>query len=183
MHVGAHAAHRLLCMRCALALALACVQVYYYPGFHAARDASKLSAELRRNLTRPTAWEAVMRIRCSRGLKISSFHGHFFNRRCGLQGAERTPCMCQAPPRRIARVPTHTAPLPACVAARSTDLLALPTCDPDKAFAVQIGHEETMVNGPVAFVQCALLHTSSNGERRIRCARWWQRCGATAGAS
>jgi hypothetical protein len=27
-----------------------------------------------------------------------------------------------------------------------------------------------MVNGPVAYVQCALLHTSSSGERRIRCA-------------
>eukprot|EP00878_Enallax_costatus_P011952 GHUV01012479.1.p1 GENE.GHUV01012479.1~~GHUV01012479.1.p1 ORF type:complete len:992 (+),score=282.52 GHUV01012479.1:492-3467(+) len=107
-----------------------CGQVYYYPGFHAGRDGRKLAAELERNLTRPTAWEAVMRIRCSRGLKISSFHGHFFN--------------------------------------RSTDLLALPTCDPDKAFAVQIGHEETMVSGPVSFVQCALLHTSSSGERRIR---------------
>jgi hypothetical protein len=50
----------------------------------------------------------------------------------------------------------------------STDLLALPTCDPDKTFAVQISHEETMVSGPVSFVQCALLHTSSSGERRIR---------------
>ncbi|KAF6250863.1 Sec23/Sec24 trunk domain-containing protein, partial [Scenedesmus sp. NREL 46B-D3] len=90
-----------------------CGQVYYYPGFHKLRDGPKLSAELSRNLTRPTAWEAVMRIRCSRGLKIGSFHGHFFN--------------------------------------RSTDLLALPTCDPDKSFAVQIGHEETMVNGPVAY--------------------------------
>eukprot|EP00775_Hariotina_reticulata_P013331 gene13331-13460_t len=107
-----------------------CGQVYYYPGFHAARDGAKLTQELVHNLTRPTAWEAVMRIRCSRGLKISSFHGHFFN--------------------------------------RSTDLLALPTCDPDKAFAVQIAHEETMVSGPAAFVQCALLHTNSNGERRIR---------------
>jgi hypothetical protein len=56
--------------------------VYYYPSFHAGRDGKRLSAELTRNLTRPTAWEAVMRIRCSRGLKISSFHGHFFNRRC-----------------------------------------------------------------------------------------------------
>lgn len=55
-----------------------------------------------------------------------------------------------------------------CVWVCSTDLLALPTCDPDKTFAVQISHEETMVQGPVAFVQCALLHTSSNGERRIR---------------
>ena len=69
-------------------------QLYYYPGFHAERDGQKLHSEVVHNLTRPTAWEAVMRIRCSKGLRISSFHGHFFN--------------------------------------RSTDLLALPTCDPDK---------------------------------------------------
>ena len=43
--------------------------------------------------------------------------------------------------------------------------------DPDKAFAVQIAHEESVVAGPVAYMQCALLYTSSNGERRIRCAR------------
>jgi hypothetical protein len=60
------------------------------------------------------------------------------------------------------------------VCCRSTDLLALPTCDPDKTFAVQISHEETMVSGPVSFVQCALLHTSSSGERRIR----WAACAA-----
>jgi protein transport protein SEC24 len=33
---------------------------------------------------------------------------------------------------------------------------------------VQIAHEEAVVPGPVAYVQCALLYTSSNGERRIR---------------
>lgn len=71
-----------------------------------------------------------MRIRCSKGLRISGFHGHFF--------------------------------------IRSTDLLALPQVDPDKAFAVQIAHEENVVTAPVAYVQCALLYTSSNGERRIR---------------
>ena len=108
------------------------MQLYYYPGFNAARDTTKLQYEITHNLTRRTAWEAVMRIRCSKGLRISSFHGHFFN--------------------------------------RSTDLLALPTCDPDKAFAVQISLEENTVAATVAYVQCALLYTSSNGERRIRCA-------------
>jgi len=107
-----------------------CGQVYYYPGFHASRDGQRLHSELAHNLNRPTCWEAVMRIRCSKGLRISSFHGHFLN--------------------------------------KSTDLLGLPTCDPDKTFAVQISHEETMISGPAAFVQCALLFTSSNGERRIR---------------
>ena len=41
--------------------------------------------------------------------------------------------------------------------------------DPDKAFAVSIQHDETVVQGPVAYMQCALLYTSSSGERRIRC--------------
>jgi hypothetical protein len=47
-------------------------------------------------------------------------------------------------------------------------LLACLQVDPDKAFAVQISHEEGVVTGPVAYMQCALLYTSSNGERRIR---------------
>jgi len=107
-----------------------CGQVYYYPGFNAQRDGAKLQAELQHNLSRLTGWEAVMRIRCSKGLKISSFHGHFF--------------------------------------IRSTDLLAMPTVDPDKCFAVQISHEEAIVTGSVAYIQCALLYTASCGERRIR---------------
>lgn len=57
-----------------------CGSVYHYPSFLASRDEPKLLHELRHNLIRPTAWEAVMRIRCSKGLKISTFHGHFFNR-------------------------------------------------------------------------------------------------------
>ena len=47
-------------------------------------------------------------------------------------------------------------------------VLPLAQVDPDKAFAVQIQHDESVVTGPVAYVQCALLYTSSNGERRIR---------------
>lgn len=40
--------------------------------------------------------------------------------------------------------------------------------DPDKAFAVQIKHEESVLTGNVAYMQCAVLFSSSNGERRIR---------------
>ena len=40
-----------------------------------------------------------------------------------------------------------------------------------KSCTSQIAHEENVVSGPVAYVQCALLYTSSNGERRIRCGR------------
>lgn len=41
--------------------------------------------------------------------------------------------------------------------------------DPDKAFAVQVVLEESVVNSRVSYVQCALLYTNSSGERRIRC--------------
>ena len=40
--------------------------------------------------------------------------------------------------------------------------------DPDKAFAVQIAHDENVVTSNVSYIQCAVLYTSSSGERRIR---------------
>ncbi|KAI9350074.1 hypothetical protein DFJ73DRAFT_625330 [Zopfochytrium polystomum] len=50
---------------------------------------------------------------------------------------------------------------------RSTDLLALPNVSPDNSYAI-----EMMITDPIstqtACFQTALLHTSSNGERRIR---------------
>ncbi|CAD7697205.1 unnamed protein product [Ostreobium quekettii] len=105
-------------------------QVYYYPGFHCQRDATKLQAELSWNLKRTTAWEAVMRIRCSKGLRIIGFTGHFF--------------------------------------IRSSDLLALPTVDPDKSFAIHLTHEDSVLESQTVYLQCALLYTSSCGQRRIR---------------
>ncbi|KAJ1564274.1 COPII subunit [Nowakowskiella sp. JEL0078] len=50
---------------------------------------------------------------------------------------------------------------------RSTDLLAIPNVSPDNAFAVEMTMEENLSTSLACF-QTALLHTSSNGERRIR---------------
>jgi protein transport protein SEC24 len=44
--------------------------VYYYPGFQSSVHGDKLRHELARDLTRETAWEAVMRIRCGKGLIV-----------------------------------------------------------------------------------------------------------------
>jgi protein transport protein SEC24 len=41
--------------------------VYHYPSFQATTHGEKLNHELSRNLTRETAWESVMRIRCGKG--------------------------------------------------------------------------------------------------------------------
>lgn len=54
--------------------------LYFYPGFTAQRDGRKLRAEVTHNLLRTTGWEAVMRLRCSKGMRIASFHGHLFVR-------------------------------------------------------------------------------------------------------
>lgn len=58
--------------------------LHFYPSFHAARDGAKLQHELQHNLLRPTAWEAVMRVRCSKGMRMSTFHGHLFVRQNDL---------------------------------------------------------------------------------------------------
>ena len=48
----------------------------FYPAFNAARDGAKLAHEVTRALLRYTGWEAVMRMRCSKGMRVSTFHGH-----------------------------------------------------------------------------------------------------------
>ena len=55
-------------------------QVYYYPGYSAVHHGQKFGAELTRALTRPTGFESVMRVRCTRGMRITNFYGNYFIR-------------------------------------------------------------------------------------------------------
>ncbi|KAG4928749.1 hypothetical protein JHK85_055235 [Glycine max] len=94
-------------------------QVYYYPAFQSAIHGEKLRHELRRDLTRETAWEAVMRIRCAKGVRFTTYHGNFM--------------------------------------LRSTDLLALPAVDCDKAFAMQLSLEETLLTTQTMYLQSSFI--------------------------
>ncbi|XP_073005527.1 protein transport protein SEC24 A-like [Typha latifolia] len=105
-------------------------QVYHYPSFQAITHGDKYRYELARDLTREIAWEAVMRVRCGKGVRFTTYHGHFM--------------------------------------LRSTDLLALPAVDSDKAFGMQLSLEDTLMTTQTVYFQVALLYTSSSGERRIR---------------
>merc|ERR1719329_618910 len=58
--------------------------VRYYPFFHAEQQGTKLREELVRVLTREMGWEAVMRVRSSRGWKITQVFGHLFIRGADL---------------------------------------------------------------------------------------------------
>ncbi|CAJ1977875.1 unnamed protein product [Sphenostylis stenocarpa] len=113
-------------------------QVYYYPAFQSVIHGEKLRNELRRDLTRETGWEAVLRIRCAKGVRFTTYHGNFM--------------------------------------LRSTDLLALPAVDCDKAFAMQLSLEDTSLKTQTMYFQISvtvmlviqLRYTASCGERRIR---------------
>ncbi|KAK1175679.1 protein transport protein Sec24B [Acipenser oxyrinchus oxyrinchus] len=72
---------------------LACVSkysagsIFYYPSFHHVHNpaqAETFQKDLRRYFTRKIGFEAVMRIRCTKGLSIHTFHGNFFVRSTDL---------------------------------------------------------------------------------------------------
>ncbi|KAG6535448.1 hypothetical protein ZIOFF_000421 [Zingiber officinale] len=52
-------------------------QVYYYYPFSALSDPGKLYNDLKWNISRPQGFEAVMRVRCSRGLEVQEYSGNF----------------------------------------------------------------------------------------------------------
>ncbi|CAK4085636.1 unnamed protein product [Aphanomyces euteiches] len=55
-------------------------EVFHYPGFNAAKDGEKFSTELAHCLTRENGWEAVLKIRCTKGMRLVNFYGNSFLR-------------------------------------------------------------------------------------------------------
>lgn len=55
-------------------------QVYYYPSFTVEKDGEKFQRELAHCLVRETGWEAVMRVRTTKGMRLSNFYGNLFLR-------------------------------------------------------------------------------------------------------
>ncbi len=66
---------------------------YYYPGFNASRseDALKFAHEFGTVISDPTPFEAVIRVRASKGLRLSAFHGNFFVRSTDLLSLPSVP--------------------------------------------------------------------------------------------
>lgn len=52
-------------------------ETFYYPNFVVGRDNAKLSQEIKHTVTRETGYQALMKVRCSNGLQIASYHGNF----------------------------------------------------------------------------------------------------------
>jgi len=94
-------------------------QLFFYPEWNALKDGEKFNRDVERDLTRETGFEAVMRVRCSKGLRVQSHFGNIY--------------------------------------LRSSDLIALPNIDADKAFGVQFALQENLTNVPYIYTQTALL--------------------------
>lgn len=108
----------------------------------------KFQRDLERYLTRKIGFEAVMRIRCTKGEQA-------------LLGGEKARTLFQ-----------HCSPSPSGLSihtfhgnffVRSTDLLSLANVNPDSAFAVQMSIEDSLADSSLACFQAALLYTSSKG--------------------
>jgi len=104
----------------------------YYRRYNNAGDGSRLYADIQRELTRETGWEAVMRMRVSSGYTVRNYVGSFHR--------------------------------------RSRDLLSIPVCHADTNVVMDLLHKnpDMPVKCDIAYVQAALLYTTSNGARRIR---------------
>jgi hypothetical protein len=107
-------------------------ETFFYPNFHAPRDLLKLSQELAHTVTRETGYQALMKVRCSNGLQVSSYHGNFLQNTFGAD-------------------------------------LEIGTIDADKALGVIFSYDGKLDTKLDAHFQAALLYTSANGQRRVRC--------------
>ncbi|CAG8961276.1 hypothetical protein HYFRA_00013555 [Hymenoscyphus fraxineus] len=52
-------------------------ETFYYPNFVSPRDSAKLAQEIMHTVGRETGYQALMKVRCSNGLQVSSYHGNF----------------------------------------------------------------------------------------------------------
>lgn len=58
-------------------------ETYFYPNYTTPRDVLRLSQEIKHTVTRETGYQALMKVRCSNGLQVSSYHGNFLQHNFG----------------------------------------------------------------------------------------------------
>ncbi|KAJ5751649.1 hypothetical protein N7520_008566 [Penicillium odoratum] len=107
-------------------------ETFFYPNFHAPRDCLKVRQEIAHTVKRETGYQALMKVRCSNGLQVSSYHGNFVQNTLGAD-------------------------------------LELGSIDADKAMGVIFSYDGKLDPKLDAHFQAALLYTSADGQRRVRC--------------
>ncbi|KAJ5888503.1 Sec23/Sec24 beta-sandwich [Penicillium taxi] len=107
-------------------------ETFFYPNFLAPRDVLKVKKEIAHTVNRETGYQALMKVRCSNGLQVSSYHGNFVQHTLGAD-------------------------------------LELGGIDADKAIGVIFSYDGKLAPKLDAHFQAALLYTSADGQRRVRC--------------
>lgn len=107
-------------------------ETFFYPNFHAPRDLLKIQREIAHAATRETGYQTLMKVRCSNGLQVSSYHGNFVQNALGAD-------------------------------------LEIGGIDADKAMGVIFSYDGKLDTKLDAHFQAALLYTSADGQRRVRC--------------
>lgn len=107
-------------------------ETFFYPNFHSPRDMLKLSTELSHAVNRETGYQTLLKVRCSNGLQVASYHGNFLQHTFGAD-------------------------------------LQMGTIDADKSIGVLFSYDGKLDTKLDAHFQAALLYTSANGQRRVRC--------------
>ncbi|KAJ5211843.1 uncharacterized protein N7498_003489 [Penicillium cinerascens] len=107
-------------------------ETFFYPNFHAPRDLLKIQREMAHAVQRDTGYQALMKVRCSNGLQVSSYHGNFVQHALGAD-------------------------------------LEIAGVDADKAIGVIFSYDGKLDPKLDAHFQAALLYTSADGQRRVRC--------------
>ncbi|KAG0647085.1 transport Sec24 CEF [Hyphodiscus hymeniophilus] len=107
-------------------------ETFYYPNFVSPRDTEKLSNEILHTVTRETGYQALIKVRCSNGLQVASYHGNFTQHTFGAD-------------------------------------IEFGVIDSDKAMGVIFSYDGKLDAKLDAHFQSALLYTTANGERRVRC--------------
>ena len=113
---------------------------HYLLDQYASSELARLQNDIFRTLNRNTGFEALMRVRCSKGLSIDSHHGSFFLRAQDLMTLPNIDC-------------------------DKSFTLKIKINDPKNYLtAKNLGRDGQYY----ATIQAGLLYTTSNGERRIR---------------
>lgn len=107
-------------------------ETFFYSNFHAPRDVLKVRKELAHAITRETGYQCLMKVRCSNGLQVSSYHGNFVQHALGAD-------------------------------------LEIGGVDAEKAIGVLFSYDGKLDPKLDAHFQAALLYTSADGQRRVRC--------------
>ncbi|KAF8504416.1 protein transporter SEC24 [Russula emetica] len=104
--------------------------IFYHWDFKPLRDGPILESQLRRLVTRTTAYNCNLRVRTSYGLRVDQLTGNFH----------------------LSDPSTPTSG----------------TLDADQAFSVSFSVTATLSTHQYASIQCAVLHTTTDGRRRVR---------------